>query len=129
MHDLVSPLLERVAIAALGAWDAIVSRAAIAVRTNVDVTERMMVRHPDVLSWSRPAGGATAFPWFMDARYARPFCERLAQAGVLVAPGDCFGHPSHFRIGFGGEPELFAQALGIPKAFPKPSSLKCPDGL
>ena len=41
-----------------------------------------------------------------------PLCEKLAAAGILLSPGDCFGHPKHFRLGFGStEPEAFVQAL------------------
>ena len=49
----------------------------------------------------RPPAAPRAFPWLRDGRDARPLCEALAKAGVLVAPGDCFEMPAHFRIGFG----------------------------
>ena len=35
----------------------------------------------------------TAFPWLRSAADARPLCIDAAAAGVLVAPGDCFGMP------------------------------------
>ena len=35
----------------------------------------------------------------------------LAKAGVLVAPGDCFGHPAHMRVGFAQQVHGFDVAL------------------
>jgi aspartate/methionine/tyrosine aminotransferase len=35
----------------------------------------------------------------------------LAEAGVLIAPGDCFGHPSHLRIGFAHQAKGFDEAI------------------
>ena len=40
-------------------------------------------------------------------------CEVLAREGVLVAPGDCFEAPTHFRIGFGAQASGFQEALDI----------------
>jgi aspartate/methionine/tyrosine aminotransferase len=40
-------------------------------------------------------------------------CEELARAGVLVAPGDCFGAPAYFRVGFGAQAAGFQPALDI----------------
>jgi aspartate/methionine/tyrosine aminotransferase len=44
---------------------------------------------------------------------SRPFCTRAAERGVLLAPGDCFGFPQHFRMGFGACDDGFDEALGI----------------
>jgi aspartate/methionine/tyrosine aminotransferase len=53
------------------------------------------------------------FPWLLDGSNARELCVALAQSGVLLAPGDCFDAPAHFRLGFGAQSEGFQQALGI----------------
>src|SRR5262249_50242236 len=53
------------------------------------------------LDWVAPSGGTVAFPWLTGVPDTRPFCEALASRGVLVAPGDCFGAPRHFRLGLG----------------------------
>jgi aspartate/methionine/tyrosine aminotransferase len=66
-----------------------------------------------MLGWAPPAGGTTCFPWLLDGRDARPFCESLAKAGVLVAPGDCFDAPAHFRVGFGAMRRGYGDALEI----------------
>jgi aspartate/methionine/tyrosine aminotransferase len=34
-----------------------------------------------------------------------------AEQGILVAPGDCFDIPSHFRLGFAATGHKFPQAL------------------
>jgi hypothetical protein len=42
---------------------------------------------------------------------ARPFCQVAAERGMLLAPGDCFDWPSHFRLGFAAAGDNFSQAL------------------
>jgi aspartate/methionine/tyrosine aminotransferase len=62
----------------------------------------------------KPDGGMTAFPWLNSGAHSRSFCEGLAARGVLVAPGDCFEMPSHFRLGFGAlDHDKFASALEL----------------
>ena len=59
-------------------------------------------------------GGTLAFLWLNSGADARPLCEKFAKAGVLIAPGDCYGMPSYLRIGFGAcEPADFEEALSI----------------
>jgi aspartate/methionine/tyrosine aminotransferase len=53
----------------------------------------------------------TAFPWLADGLDTRDFCRRLAKRGVLIVPGDCFGEPSHFRLGFAASGEGFPRAI------------------
>jgi aspartate/methionine/tyrosine aminotransferase len=55
----------------------------------------------------------TALPWLVATENARPFCEAAAAKGVLLAPGDCFGFPSHFRLGFGACAEGYDEAIEI----------------
>jgi aspartate/methionine/tyrosine aminotransferase len=40
-------------------------------------------------------------------------CEALAREGVLIAPGECFDAPEHFRLGFGVQANGFQEALDI----------------
>ena len=54
----------------------------------------------------------TAFPWLTGVADARPFCHEAMQQGLMLAPGDCFGMPAHFRIGFAASGERFAAAMG-----------------
>ena len=53
----------------------------------------------------------TAFPWLLSGENARAFCEAAAERGILLAPGDCFDVPEHFRLGFAAAGENFPQAL------------------
>ena len=54
------------------------------------------------LSWHEPVG-VNAFPTIPDGfTDARDFCRTVVEdAGVVLAPGDLFGFPDRFRIGFG----------------------------
>jgi len=72
-------------------------------------------RMSGLVSWVEARGGTTAFPWFTFTDDSRPFAEALAALGVLVVPGDCFGAPRHFRIGFGACTS-FAEALPVIEA-------------
>lgn len=93
-------LSEELAALALRNRDRIYLRAGHAARVNLIRLEEFFEEHADIFKWIRPAGGMTAFPWLADGSNSREFCQRLAKRGVLVAPGDCFGMPSHFRLGF-----------------------------
>jgi aspartate/methionine/tyrosine aminotransferase len=106
-----SPIDEALAAAAIGSRDRIVARAQAVAEQNLAMLDAFVGEHADVLDWVRPAGGLTAFPWLRSGLDSRPFCIDAAAAGVLVAPGDCFGVPSHFRVGFGATEHGFAEAL------------------
>jgi aspartate/methionine/tyrosine aminotransferase len=53
----------------------------------------------------------TAFPWLADGSDGREFCRSLLKHGLLMAPGDCFGMPAHFRLGFAASGERFPLAI------------------
>lgn len=108
-----SPITEAIAAHALDNAETILVRLGSVATANLALLDRVIADAADILSWVRPTGGTTAYPWFRDGRDSRPFCERLADAGVLVAPGDCFGAPEHMRIGFGAQATGFAEAVGI----------------
>jgi aspartate/methionine/tyrosine aminotransferase len=78
---------------------------------NLQILDRFMAQHRDVLGWISPQGGMTAFPWLLSGEDARPFCQAAADRGILLAPGDCFDVPSHFRLGFAAANEDFPRAL------------------
>lgn len=108
-----SPLTERVAALALRDRKRILSSLERVATKNLARLDDMMAAVRDVLSWTRPEGGTTCFAWLRDGRDSRPFCQALANDGVLVAPGDCFGHPAHFRVGFAQQNVGFDIAVGI----------------
>jgi aspartate/methionine/tyrosine aminotransferase len=106
-----SPLLERLAVQALTHSDAVLARLRQVAMANLARLDGLIAGSGGRLAWVRPHGGTTAFPWLADGRDARPFCEDLARAGVLLAPGDCFDHPAHMRIGFAQQAEGFDIAI------------------
>jgi aspartate/methionine/tyrosine aminotransferase len=78
---------------------------------NLRRLDQFFSEHREVLDWIRPQGGMIAFPWLSSGSSARRLCEAAAAEGVLLAPGDCFGAPSHFRLGFAATVDGFAEAL------------------
>jgi aspartate/methionine/tyrosine aminotransferase len=106
-----APVSEVLATGAIRARDTILARAQNVTQTNLAMLDAFLDEHSAQLAWIRPTGGMTAFPWLRSGADTRPFCVAAATAGVLVAPGDCFGVPSHFRIGFGAIEHRFSEAL------------------
>ncbi|HEY6325439.1 MAG TPA: aminotransferase class I/II-fold pyridoxal phosphate-dependent enzyme [Candidatus Cybelea sp.] len=78
---------------------------------NLAVLDAFMAERRDTFGWIPPRGGLTAYPWLRSGEDARAFCRTAAEHGVLLAPGDCFGEPEHFRIGIGAVGDRFADAL------------------
>ena len=91
--------------------DIVLGKAQETATRNLKLLDRFMAEHRDVLGWIPPQGGMTAFPWLVSGEDARPFCKGAAARGILLAPGDCFDSPSHFRLGFAAAGDNFPQAL------------------
>ncbi|WP_406291517.1 capreomycidine synthase [Embleya sp. NBC_00896] len=69
--------------------------------------------HSGLVFLPTPHGGVSSFPLFPDVPDMTGLCERLLEDdGVLVVPGQCFGHPNRLRIGFGGPTEELRDGLG-----------------
>ena len=99
--------------------DVVLGKTQEAATRNLKLLEGFMAEHGDTLGWIPPQGGMTAFPWLVSGENARPFCQAAAERGILLAPGDCFDTPSHFRIGFAAAGEDFSTALDRFGAFVK----------
>jgi aspartate/methionine/tyrosine aminotransferase len=104
--------------------DIVLGKAQEAATRNLKLLERFMADHRDILGWIPPQGGMTAFPWLIGEGNAsgengRPFCQAAAERGILLAPGDCFDAPSHFRLGFAAAGDDFSRALERFGAFVK----------
>ena len=80
---------------------------------NLAVLDELFKKHADLVEWVRPNGGMTIFPRLCAEKNARSFCEAACARGVVLAPGDCFGFPAHFRLGFGACDEGFDEAVAI----------------
>jgi aspartate/methionine/tyrosine aminotransferase len=91
--------------------DVVLGKTQFAASRNLKLLESFVAEHRDVLGWIPPQGGMTAFPWLVSGEDARPFCKAAAEMGILLAPGDCFDVPSHFRLGFAAVGDDFARAL------------------
>ena len=91
---------------------------------NLKLLERFMAEHKDVLGWIPPQGGMTAFPWLISGEDDRVFCQAATEHGILLAPGDCFDAPSHFRLGFAASGDDFSKALERFGAFAQSWSTK-----
>jgi aspartate/methionine/tyrosine aminotransferase len=106
-----SPLLEALAAHALANRHIILARLQQVASGNRAQLAALIEGSGGQLAWTAPHGGTTCFPWFSDGRDSRAFCTALAAAGVLVAPGDCFGQPAHMRIGIAHQAAGFDAAL------------------
>ncbi len=104
--------------------DVVLGKTQEAASRNLKLLEAFMAEHGEVLGWIRPEGGMTAFPWLPSGENARPFCQAAAERGILLAPGDCFDEPSHFRLGFAAAGENFSRALDRFGTFVKSWSAK-----
>jgi aspartate/methionine/tyrosine aminotransferase len=102
---------ERLAVHALRHSHKVYARAQHVATQNLARLDRIFAEHADTLRWLRPGGGMTVFPWLVNGSDTREFCRRLAKRGILIVPGDCFGEPSHVRIGFAATGERFPLAM------------------
>ena len=106
-----SPVSEFLGARVLEHQETILARAQEIGKSRLPLLDAFFARHRDVLSCVRPRGGFTAFPWLLSGADARPLCHAFKDEGVLVAPGDCWGMPAHFRLGFGAVSGDFPKAL------------------
>jgi len=102
---------ELLAVLAVRQSQDIYARASRIATQNLILLERLFGEYDGFVQWFRPDGGMTAFPWLTHGTDTREFCRRLAKRGVLIVPGDCFGQPRHFRLGFAASGERFPLAV------------------
>jgi aspartate/methionine/tyrosine aminotransferase len=106
-----SSLGEALGVVGVRNRDRILERAQRVTTANLRAMEPFFAEHAERIGWIPPRGGLTAWPWLRSGESSRPFCEEAAARGVLLAPGDCFGAPSHFRIGFGAGGDDISKAV------------------
>jgi aspartate/methionine/tyrosine aminotransferase len=102
---------ERLAEIAMRNREAVLGKTQENATRNLRLLDSFMKEHRETLGWIRPRGGVTAFPWLVSGENSRAFCQAAAEQGLLLAPGDCFDAPSHFRLGFAAMTEKFPKAL------------------
>lgn len=91
--------------------DAVLGKTQETATKNLRRIDAFMKEHRETLGWILPRGGMTAFPWLTSGENSHAFCQAAAEQGLLLAPGDCFDAPSHFRLGFAAMTDKFPQAL------------------
>ncbi len=91
--------------------DIVLGRTQETATRNLRQLTAFMTEHSETLGWIPPRGGATAFPWLLREENSRTFCQAAAEQGILLAPGDCWDAPPHFRLGFAKMTDKFPQAL------------------
>jgi aspartate/methionine/tyrosine aminotransferase len=92
--------------------DAVLGRTQKVASENLRQLSRFMSAHQETIGWIPPNGGMSAFPWLVSGEDSRAFCQGAAEQGILLAPGDCFDAPPHFRLGFAAVTDKFPDALG-----------------
>lgn len=102
---------EMVAEIAMRHRDIVLGRTQESATRNLRQLAAFMAEHRETLGWIPPRGGVTAFPWLVSGENSRAFCQAAAEQGVLLAPGDCWDAPAHFRLGFAAMGEKFPDAL------------------
>jgi aspartate/methionine/tyrosine aminotransferase len=102
---------ERLAEIAMRHRDTVLGKTQRTATENLRQLNAFMSGHRETIGWIPPRGGMTAFPWLLSGENSRTFCQAAAEQGILLAPGDCFDEPSHFRLGFVAIDEKFPDAL------------------
>jgi aspartate/methionine/tyrosine aminotransferase len=106
-----SPGGEMLAAIAMRNRETVLGRTQETATRNLRQLHAFMSDHRETLGWIPPRGGMTAFPWLLSGENSRAFCQAAAERGILLAPGDCFDAPSHFRLGFGAMTDKFSEAM------------------
>jgi aspartate/methionine/tyrosine aminotransferase len=107
-----TPMGEFLGEIAIRHHDQVLARTREVTRANLALLDRVIAEHADVLDWVRPQGGMTGFARLVSGGNGRLFCQAALEYGLLLAPGDCWGVPDQFRIGFGVGLEWYPRAMG-----------------
>lgn len=101
---------EVLGVIALRAKERIVSRNAGIIRSNLGLARRWFAERPTAFEWLDPVAGPVAFPRLLEPATTMAFAEAaVRERGVMIAPGEMFDYPGHFRVGLGRR--SFAEAL------------------
>lgn len=93
---------EILAVIALRARDWLVGRNAAIVEANLAEAERYFGHRQTRYEWLRPVAGPVAFPRLLGPVSAEEWAGAMVrERGVMIAPGEMFDYPGHFRVGLG----------------------------
>lgn len=88
------------------------ARARGLIRRGFDTLTEALALHPGVFSVVAPDASAMSFVSYDLPLGSEAFAEELlADHGVLVIPGDCFGSPRHFRLSSALPEDYLKEAL------------------
>ncbi|MDG5803806.1 capreomycidine synthase [Streptomyces ossamyceticus] len=108
----LSPLTEYVAERAVVHADRLLAARGPQTARNLRRLTTWAEAHADLVSFTPPGGGCTAFPAFPGVSDTEELCRELGSTyDVLLVPGSGFGHPDRVRLGFGGAEAEFAEGL------------------
>lgn len=109
----ISPVSDFLAQLALANKAAVIKRNIAIAQKNWELLSNWLANRNDLIDYIPPAAGVLIFPWLKRADISgTEFCQSaFDQESVLLVPGEAFGQPAHFRLGFGGDPETFATGL------------------
>lgn len=81
-------------------------------KQNLELLEQFVFNNSELISFTKPKGGVSAFLNYKLNLNSRQFCGGLVQReSTLLLPGAVFGCEYYFRLGFGGEKKKFATGL------------------
>jgi len=99
---------EILSLIALRSRDKILKRNKNILVDNVGKLDKFFGEFPDIFEWTRPDGGAVAYPKYLASDNCNQFCQDLLEeTGVMILPpriynSDLLATPqNHFRVGFG----------------------------
>lgn len=99
----LSPLVEYVATRAIECADLLLWHRIRQAEENLDTLCAWADDMGDLIEVAKPTGGVSTFPRLGKTDDVDALCVSLmADEGVLLVPGSCFGHPDRIRLGFGG---------------------------
>lgn len=104
---------DALAVVALEHKDEILDRSRRITRENLDVLDAWVQSRSDI-SYVRPKSGTTALIGYDAEVDSYDFCRGLLEAhGVMFTPGDAFGIPCTFRIGFADDNDTLRTGLAL----------------
>lgn len=108
----LSPLVEFIAQRVIEQADCLLNIRLQQAHTNLKFLTEWVEQHQEFVQWVPPRGGVTVFPKFLAISDIETFCRTLIENyGVLLAPGTCFQHQNHVRLGFGTSVADFKEGL------------------
>ncbi len=104
-------LLELIATLALEHGGALLQRVTAAAQANRAHLDDFVAGHGGGDRWRPPLDGLVAFPALSTHGGIDELLARLRTREVGMVPGGLFVEPDRIRVGLGGSPELFDEAL------------------